>query len=404
MTSTPAPPPPPKPAPVIPMAEQTQTSSTQVVHDPAAVKKIEKAQADMQTAVKDGAEIGAQKAAEMNTIRVQTAANVKEMERKNANEQLVEDNRLEMMQLDERRMMDEAAATKKDSKRLYKRMGTAGAVAAWVGVALNAFGAALTGGPNVAYNTLMKAIDGDLDEQEREIQIKKDRVNVQGNLIARFERQIGNKANARSLARQTYLQNAALDLERAAATKPAEVQQAAKEKALQLRTEAAKEEDERKKRNVTFVKSQTPMLTGGSAGAQLPANQAENLGTATAAVNANADLYKSWGKDGKGAWAWLTSFLPATDSTLYEDKRQMAKQVIGTYIEGGMLRKEDEWKYERYLPAVGDSPARALNKKLSLEKLIGDRQKSQKDAMKGAGFNVSNIPDATVKFTPTPTE
>ncbi len=108
----------------------------------------------------------------------------------------------------------------------------------------------------------------------------------------------------------------------------------------------------------------------GGSGAQLPANQAQELGTANAAIKAAQENYKDWDKSARGVYGYITSMLPATDAASFEDKRQMTKQIIGSYLEGGVLRKEDEAK---------------------LIALIAQRAEAQKSAQKQAGFNVDNI-------------
>ncbi len=384
----------------IPMVEQSQTVSGSTYHDPKAVKRLEQAQAEVVKDVEEAGRLGAAKAEEVRAFRDATAQHLKDEEARAANAMLVDENRLEMMQLDERKALEDLAKQKKDPQRLFKERGTVASIAAGIGVALGAFGAALTGTRNAALDIINAAIERDLDAQEREIQIKREKVNLQGNLIARFERMMGNRQNARSLARQHYLQDVAFQLESKAAAAPEEVKLAAKQNADVLRTNAAAENDKRKERHTQTIKGRQPLLGAAGGGQQLPASEAEKLGTASAAVNANEDLYRSWDNDASGAWNWLMSFLPATDATMYEDKRAMAKQVIGSYLEGGVLRKEDESKYDQYLPKPGDSKARALQKKTALTKLIADRQKAQKKAMQGAGYNVSNIPNAAVDFTP----
>jgi hypothetical protein len=385
----------------IPMVEQSQTVSSSTYHDPKAVRQLEAARAEQVKTIEQAGTLGAAKAEEIRAYREQTAQHLKEEQARAANEQLVDENRLEMMHLEERKALDDLAKQKKDPQRFFKERGTMASIGAGIAVALGAFGAAMTGTRNTALDIINAAVERDLDAQEREIQIKRDKVNMQSNLIARFERMMGDRRQARSLARQHYLQDVAFQIESKAAPQPDEVKNNAKMNADALRANAAEEAEKRKQRNQQIVKGRQPLLGAAGGGEkQLPASEAEKLGTATAAVDANEDLYKSWEKDASSVWDWLMSFLPATDAAAYEDKRAMAKQVIGSYLEGGVLRKEDEAKYDRYLPEAIDSKARALKKKIELTKLIANRQKAQKKAMQGAGYNVSNIPNGAVDFTP----
>lgn len=67
------------------------------------------------------------------------------------------------------------------------------------------------------------------------------------------------------------------------------------------------------------------------------------------------------------------------------------KQVIGKALEGGVLRKEDEVKYEKILPTVAD-PVEIVETKLNgLESAIRQRRSTQLDALEDAGYDVSRF-------------
>jgi hypothetical protein len=53
------------------------------------------------------------------------------------------------------------------------------------------------------------------------------------------------------------------------------------------------------------------------------------------------------------------------------------KQIIGKGLEGGVLRKEDEYKYEAILPKGGDTEEIILGKVEQLDGLIADRQQKR---------------------------
>lgn len=67
------------------------------------------------------------------------------------------------------------------------------------------------------------------------------------------------------------------------------------------------------------------------------------------------------------------------------------KQVIGKALEGGVLRKEDEAKYEKILPTVGDPPENAKVKLDGLEAAIKQRLETQKQALEDAGYDLSRF-------------
>lgn len=65
------------------------------------------------------------------------------------------------------------------------------------------------------------------------------------------------------------------------------------------------------------------------------------------------------------------------------------KQVIGKALEGGVLRKEDEAKYEKILPALADTAAVVKSKLDGLEKAITQRRLTTLDALEDAGYDVA---------------
>jgi hypothetical protein len=67
------------------------------------------------------------------------------------------------------------------------------------------------------------------------------------------------------------------------------------------------------------------------------------------------------------------------------------KQVIGKALEGGVLRKEDELKYEKILPTIGDPDEVVLTKLAGLDTAIQQRLGQQLEALEQAGYNVSGF-------------
>lgn len=102
-------------------------------------------------------------------------------------------------------------------------------------------------------------------------------------------------------------------------------------------------------------------------------------------------------KDSTGIVARVGATLPyVTQLTGWgEDakKRQAVidrvKQVIGKTLEGGVLRKEDEAKYEKILPNIGDAPDVAKSKLDGLEAAITKRKQRLLDNLGDANFDVS---------------
>lgn len=67
------------------------------------------------------------------------------------------------------------------------------------------------------------------------------------------------------------------------------------------------------------------------------------------------------------------------------------KQVIGKALEGGVLRKEDEAKYTKILPTIGDPPDVVAAKLDGLEEAIQRRQERKIDALDSAGYDTSRF-------------
>lgn len=65
------------------------------------------------------------------------------------------------------------------------------------------------------------------------------------------------------------------------------------------------------------------------------------------------------------------------------------KQVIGKALEGGVLRKEDEVKYEKILPTIGDPPAVVTSKLAGLKQAIDARREQFLSNLEDANYDVS---------------
>jgi hypothetical protein len=71
------------------------------------------------------------------------------------------------------------------------------------------------------------------------------------------------------------------------------------------------------------------------------------------------------------------------------------KQVIGKALEGGVLRKEDEVKYEKILPTIYDNQAVAKSKLDGLERAITQRRLTLLDSLDDAGYDVGQYHSRT---------
>lgn len=77
-----------------------------------------------------------------------------------------------------------------------------------------------------------------------------------------------------------------------------------------------------------------------------------------------------------------------------------ASQQFGRYMEGGVLRKEDEEKYRKMFPQLSDTPLVAKGKLDVVRKLLVNKQKSNLDALKAQGFDVTGLDAGLPAATP----
>lgn len=110
-----------------------------------------------------------------------------------------------------------------DPQRLWKGgRGTGNAIAAGLAVALGAFGAALAGGPNAGLQAVEKAIDRDLDLQEKDLDKKRVDLGEIGRIYALEKERLGDKMAARGEAKIAALTAAKARAERLAKMSNAE--------------------------------------------------------------------------------------------------------------------------------------------------------------------------------------
>lgn len=270
------------------------------------------------------------------------------------------------------------------------RMGIGGRILATIGQAFGAFGSALTHSPNYAQQMIERAVDADIRAQEQDIAARGHAVNMANNTVAMFRQ--------KGLDNQASLAATRLQMLQASGAKIDEIMASTKNPQILAAGAQMKAGLEQSANNTLMHYGQVSRNTtsvapgaGGPAGTQLPAGESEKLGTANAAIQAAKDTYKDWDKSAKGVYGFVTSFFPNTDASRFSDSRSMAKQIVGSYLEGGVLRKEDEAKYDKFLPERGDSAATALNKRDHLIALIATRAEAQRKAHRQAGFNVDNV-------------
>jgi len=87
-----------------------------------------------------------------------------------------------------------------------------------------------------------------------------------------------------------------------------------------------------------------------------------------------------------------SSFNPYNEKAqTIESNIRASAQAFGRYMEGGVLRKEDEEKYQKMFPNLSDTPEIAANKLAIVEKLLIDRQNSSVQALKSSGYDTKGV-------------
>lgn len=76
------------------------------------------------------------------------------------------------------------------------------------------------------------------------------------------------------------------------------------------------------------------------------------------------------------------------------------KQVIGKGLEGGVLRKEDEAKYEKILPSFKDTKEVRIQKAKQLEQMIINKHNTQLQTLSDANYDTGDIPQAVSTAAP----
>lgn len=68
-----------------------------------------------------------------------------------------------------------------------------------------------------------------------------------------------------------------------------------------------------------------------------------------------------------------------------------ASQAFGRFMEGGVLRKEDEEKYRKMFPQLGDRIGTAKNKLAIIRRLLAQRYTDTRNALTASGYDTSGL-------------
>lgn len=142
-------------------------------------------------------------------------------------------------------------------------------------------------------------------------------------------------------------------------------------------------------------------------GRKIEGGIAQNLGESKAAEEMIASLEKNiFSSLGEKAFSPITGQARAynpwdTDVQSIQSQINATKQIVGKYLEGGVLRMEDEKKYEKILPKIGDTQEVAQAKVEQVKKLLQEKYSSQMESLAGAGYDISGFQPQSTQPQPT---
>jgi hypothetical protein len=118
----------------------------------------------------------------------------------------------------------------------------------------------------------------------------------------------------------------------------------------------------------------------------------------TALDEANELAGKITGNKATGVSAKIGTMVPdvvteftgwGTDAKVKEGTINLVKQIIGKGLEGGVLRKEDEYKYAKILPTISDNQEVVAGKMEGLWKALQQKRQNHLDSLSDAGYDTS---------------
>lgn len=113
-------------------------------------------------------------------------------------------------------------------------------------------------------------------------------------------------------------------------------------------------------------------------GSQIP-NQLKDL---SSVIDSNKDLF------GPVAGRAGAANPYDTQAQTIDAQMRASSQAFGRYMEGGVLRKEDEDKYRKMFPQLTDTPEVARNKLAVVNRLLTQKQNADVSALRDQGYDV----------------
>lgn len=127
---------------------------------------------------------------------------------------------------------------------------------------------------------------------------------------------------------------------------------------------------------------------------KITAATASQVGGYDAALKVVDKLDKGYDKLASAKGSGIKSYIPGTDSNLYEKDRDVAAQTIGTILEGGKLSDRDYPRYRKMLPGPEDTNSQKKEKVDALKQLIAIKRNGEVGGLGDAGYDVSGYSNA----------
>ena len=154
------------------------------------------------------------------------------------------------------------------------------------------------------------------------------------------------------------------------------------------------------KGDIDLAKELKLFLGRGSEGSsRVPADKAMLLAEGSTMPKVLEDLGTSMkSSDAVGPIAGLRKYNPwDVEARSLQAKVDATKQLVGRFLEGGVLRKEDEEKYKKILAQMTDDPKVVENKITELNDLLASRYNAYLDNLGNAGYDIKNFPRINLK-------
>lgn len=162
------------------------------------------------------------------------------------------------------------------------------------------------------------------------------------------------------------------------------------EKQRQFNAEQNRQKAQDKKDLSSLISSLRPQRES----KKISQSQVANMSGAKTAINELDNAKKRLGTDTikTGPIEGILSKNPYSNTgKRFQTYKGEVRQIIGKYLEGGVLRKEDEVKYEKILPTEFDTPQQINDKANMLRDLMVDKHNQQLQDLSDAGYDPGNL-------------